>query len=420
MSDATDVAVPVVHDVDAGRVVDLIDVLMRTSAPETASKMRQQAPIFDRIWRARRAWPPGSAEPMSRCVERLASERSTAVEPCVISIGAHLFRTSDLSVEEAVAGVVLAAGCPVLYATCCCLLALIRLEFLGHLEALLDTPAGTAYKAACTEPNARSVTLTSMKMPVAPALIAFAIKSSSFSSANYLIADHWVARHTTLLETPALCGMLIEAIDAVMAHRMHEAIPLFTSQAEADAALAKLPAITNMTDTLRRLAGWQRQRLAPRPSDQAVVDEKRVAWHADQGRLRARAAGEMHVAIARLYLAEAQLFGDGSGASAELDQRLDAELKERTQVCATLDQTPPTDVSAESVAARRLPVLASLEDALYQYRLLTAAERALADREANRLQSERLAKEEAALASAMARTKQAVTGIDETDYFGTE
>lgn len=373
---------PIVSEAD--RVVHAVDVILRASTAAQSKQMRRAAPLFDWLFRVRTAC--GGSGALREWLEMLASKRTRDTELLIVGVAVRLLRTTDLTTSEVIDAVVELADMPRLYATCCTVIALIRLEYVAQLGAFLSSEEGLAYTSAVDTADGRGVLFEATKRPFAAAAVLVAIESGAFASVDFLLRDAWFGTRISLFDLTPIGEALDRLVRTIMARAETDrnALPLFTSDETTMHTLAQLPIGANLRALLGRLSSWQRQSIRQR-----VVDDSAVAVHEDQHRYQlsrlaklSQTASVLHLSAVQDLCADNDEDDEGSAlggattaeAVAELRTKMNAALMERTQVCARLEQAAPSDMDQGRVRERRPHVLAALEDAIYNYRVLLAVE----------------------------------------------
>lgn len=351
------------------KLVDALDVIMRASTASQAKQLRRAAPLFDWLYRVRTAC--GGYGLLSRWLDELASKKTRDTELLTVGLAVRFLRTSELSIEQVIAVVAHLVDRDPLYATCCTIIALIRLEYIAQLDVFLSSPAGEAYKTECASAEARGVLFAETKRPFAAAAVLVAIESGAFTCAQFLLRHQWFADRIVLSDLTPIGDALTRLVHTIMARAESQprAVPLFVSDEQVTAAIASLTVGNNMRQLLAQLSTWQRQitrRLG-------AEEQERVARTTSRFQLNrlakfAHTAAMVHINVAQDMCNEAER--EEKAWAAEMREK----LQERTQVCERLEQVAPSDVDPAKARERRPHVLASLEDAIYHYRVLLAVE----------------------------------------------
>jgi hypothetical protein len=378
------------------RVVRVLDLLLRASTAAQVSYLRRKAPLFDLLARVRAAC--GGVAPLHKWLVQLAGEHTRDTELLTVGLAVRLLRTTDLDVEQVAAAVAHLVDCEAPYATYCTVLGLIRLEYTGQLAAFLSSPAGNAFKQAGDRHATRGLLLAQTRRPFAGAVVLMAIDSGAFASAKFLLHEAWFGERISLLDLDAIGTALGRLVHTVMARAESDAraVPLYASDELAVAATHSVEVRDNVHRLLHQLQQWRRQSTQPLATeDSAAVDENRHAYHLSRLGKLSQTAALVHVSVAQ----ELATDSDVAPEQAEQAKQLREHLEERTRVCAQLDSAAPSDIDSAKVRKRRPLVLAALEDAIYDYRILLAAERsgherALAASQANHLAEQARATEQ--------------------------
>lgn len=351
------------------RLIDALDVIMRASTASQAKQLRRTAPLFDRLYRVRTAC--GGYGPLSKWLGELAGKKTRDTELLTVGLAVRFLRTSDLSVEQVIAAVARLVDRQSLYATCCTIVALIRLEYTAQLDVFLSSPAGEAYKNECASSEARGVLFANTKRPFAAAAVLVAIESGAFTCAQFLLRHQWFADRIALTDLAPIGESLTRLVHTIMARAESEprAVPLFVSDEQVATAITSLSASDNLRQLLAQLSTWQRQvtrRLGPE-------EQQRVAQTTSRFQLNRLAKFAHSAAIVHLHVAQ-DMCNEAERAQNAWAAEIREKLQERTQVCDRLEQAAPSDVDPAKARERRPQVLAALEEAVYNYRVLLAVE----------------------------------------------
>lgn len=388
------------------RVVHVLDVLLRASNASQTRQLRRKAPLFDLLVRVRAAC--GGYGPLHKWLALLAGERTRDSELLTVGLAVRLLRTTDLSVEQVAQAVAHLVDREPLYATCCTVIALIRLEYMAQLMAFLASPAGEEFKRESGGPVARGVLFAQTQRQFAAAAVLVAIESGAFASAEFLLRQPWFGERISLCDLEPIGAALDRLVHQIMAHAETDprAVPLFQSDEAAVKALRELEFGYNLHRVLHQLQQWQRQSTRPLDAaERALVQENQHAYQLSRLVKLSQTAGLVHVSVAQELSADAERDMAPIGTTlastqAQLAKQLRDKLEERTRVCAQLEEMPPADIDQAKVADERPLVLAALEDAIYRYRIMLAAvcsghERALAASRSDRLAEQARATEQA-------------------------
>lgn len=374
------------------RVVRVLDLLLRASSAAHVSYLRRKAPLFDLLARVRAAC--GGFGPLHKWLVQLAGERTRDTELLTVGLAVRLLRTTDLDVEQVATAMAHLVDCEQPYATYCTVLGLIRLEYTGQLAAFLSSPAGIAFKKASKRHATRGLLLAQTRRPFAGAVVLVAIESGAFASAKFLLHEPWFGERISLLDLDAISAALGRLVHTVMGRAESDAraVPLYASDELAVAAARSVEVRDNVHRLLHQLQLWRRQSTQPlTTAESAVVDESRHAYHLSRLGKLSQTAGLVHVSVAQELTANAD--SDTTPKQAELAKQLREQLEERTRVCAHLETAAPSDIDSAKVRERRPLVLAALEDAIYNYRILLAAERSGHERALAAIQANHLAEQ---------------------------
>jgi hypothetical protein len=236
--------------------------------------------------------------------------------------------------------------------------------------------------------------LAQTRRPFAGAVVLVAIESGAFASAKFLLHEPWFGERISLLDLDAIVAALARLVHTVMGRAESDAraVPLYASDELAMAAAHSVDVRDNVHRLLHQLQLWRRQSTQPLATDEsAAVDESRHAYHLSRLSKLSQTAGLVHVSVAQELATDADC--DTSPKRAELAKELREHLEERTRVCAHLETAAPADVDGAKVRERRPLVLAALEDAIYNYRILLAAERSGHERALAATQASHLAEQ---------------------------
>jgi len=408
------------------RIQDTIDRLLQSGSRVTTQRLRRVAPIFDRIYRVR-ATCTTLDESISSVLQRLANDKQTAESERVIAhIGARLFRTCDLSIDEVIVVVQRTVRCAHQYATSCAFLALIQLGFSSHIEAFLDSPAGTAYKAfySTAKPLSASTDdfVTRSKLGLAGATILTAIRSGMFATTMHLLRMEWFRETITLANLQPINKAIADAIGSAMVAsttKLNSAV-IFESQELATSASNSLFVEDSMAIALTRLETWIQQNTRPTADDRPLIEAGRIRFDIAQLSERAKTAAQVHSSVSGLFIERllAKLCRDleSKEAKDEVEAKIQ-ELQARIDACDALENAAPSDISADAVAEKTLGVLTGIEEHLYRYRLLMAAEHSLLEQRLHALEKNRIGNILDTAEQHIADVRASISELSEADYF---
>lgn len=364
------------------RLVHAIDMILRASTMSQTRQLRRTAPLFDQLFRVRTACG-GQGSLHQRLLALYGTERTRDTELLSVGLAVRLLRTTDLLVDDVIETVAYMIDQPPLYATCCVVIALIRLEYTAQLEVFLNSPAGLAYKSEQENADARGVLFSQTKRPFAAAAVLVALESGAFVTADALVRQQWFGERISLVDLRSIEDKLARLVHTIMARAENEprAVPLFVSDEQVVRALGGLAINDNLRQLLPQLSAWQHQSMRQLgAAEQAQIVQNQHRFQLNRLIKLSQTAGLVHVSVAQELCTDAEsddapIGSTSATTSVDLARQFRQNLEERTQVCARLEEGAPTNVNQAKVQERRPHVLAALEDAIYNYRILLAVER---------------------------------------------